>query len=92
MTLLKTATGQPRVVVTGMGAVTPLGLDVQTTWDAMVAGKSGVARITQFDPSRLTTTIAAEVTAGPWRSARRRRRPARSSFSAFGRRRGPSGR
>ncbi len=61
MTLLKTATGQPRVVVTGMGAVTPLGLDVQTTWDAMVAGKSGVARITQFDPSRLTTTIAAEV-------------------------------
>ena len=61
MTLLNTTTGQPRVVVTGMGAVTPLGLDVQTTWDAMVAGKSGVARITQFDPSRLTTTIAAEV-------------------------------
>jgi 3-oxoacyl-[acyl-carrier-protein] synthase II len=44
-----------------MGVVTPLGLDVQTTWDAMIAGKSGVARITQFDPSRLTTTIAAEV-------------------------------
>jgi 3-oxoacyl-[acyl-carrier-protein] synthase II len=61
MSTLHTATGQPRVVVTGMGAVTPLGLDVQTTWDAMIAGKSGVARITQFDPSRLTTTIAAEV-------------------------------
>ena len=61
MSTLHTATGQPRVVVTGMGAVTPLGLDVPTTWDAMIAGKSGVARITQFDPSRLTTTIAAEV-------------------------------
>jgi len=61
MSVLNTATGQPRVVVTGMGVVTPLGLDIQTTWDAMIAGKSGVARITQFDPSRLTTTIAAEV-------------------------------
>ncbi|MGD0122407.1 MAG: beta-ketoacyl-ACP synthase II [Candidatus Limnocylindrales bacterium] len=58
---MNTATGQPRVVVTGMGAVTPLGLDVPTSWEAMVAGRSGVARITQFDPSRLTTTIAAEV-------------------------------
>ena len=61
MTSMKTATGQPRVVVTGMGAVTSLGLDVPTSWEAMVAGRSGVARITQFDPSRLTTTIAAEV-------------------------------
>jgi 3-oxoacyl-[acyl-carrier-protein] synthase II len=61
MTSMKTGTGQPRVVVTGMGAVTSLGLDVATSWDAMVAGRSGVARIAQFDPSRLTTTIAAEV-------------------------------
>jgi 3-oxoacyl-[acyl-carrier-protein] synthase II len=51
----------PRVVVTGMGALTPLGLDVATTWQAMVAGRSGVGPITQFDPSRLTTHIAAEV-------------------------------
>ena len=58
---LDTATGRPRVVVTGMGAVTPLGLDVPTSWAGMIAGRSGVARITQFDPSRLTTTIAAEV-------------------------------
>ncbi len=50
-----------RVVVTGMGVLTPLGNDVQTTWDGLVAGKSGIARITQFDPSRLTTTIAGEV-------------------------------
>jgi len=53
--------GLPRVVVTGMGAVTPLGLDVESTWSGMVAGRSGVGPITQFDPSRLTTRIAAEV-------------------------------
>ena len=52
---------QPRVVVTGMGALTALGLDVATTWDGLVAGRSGVATITQFDPSRLTTHIGAEV-------------------------------
>jgi 3-oxoacyl-[acyl-carrier-protein] synthase II len=52
---------QPRVVVTGMGALTALGLDVATTWDGLVAGRSGVAAITQFDPSRLTTRIGAEV-------------------------------
>ena len=51
----------PRVVVTGMGVVTPLGNDVASTWDAMVAGRSGVGPITQFDPARLTTRIAAEV-------------------------------
>ena len=51
----------PRVVVTGMGALTSLGNDVQTTWDAMVAGRSGIGPITQFDPSRLTTRIAGEV-------------------------------
>jgi 3-oxoacyl-[acyl-carrier-protein] synthase II len=58
---MRTITGQPRVVITGMGAVTALGLDVPTSWAGMIAGRSGVARITQFDPSRLTTTIAAEV-------------------------------
>jgi 3-oxoacyl-[acyl-carrier-protein] synthase II len=44
-----------------MGALTSLGNDVQTTWDAMVAGRSGIGPITQFDPSRLTTRIAGEV-------------------------------
>ncbi len=53
--------GAPRVVVTGMGAVTPLGLDVASSWEGLVAGRSGVGPITQFDPSRLTTRIAAEV-------------------------------
>jgi len=52
---------QPRVVVTGMGALTSLGNDVASTWEGMIAGRSGVGPITQFDASRLTTRIAAEV-------------------------------
>jgi 3-oxoacyl-[acyl-carrier-protein] synthase II len=51
----------PRVVVTGMGAITSLGLDVASTWEGLVAGRSGVGPITQFDASRLTTRIAGEV-------------------------------
>src|SRR4051812_14322180 len=50
-----------RVVVTGMGAVTALGPDVDSTWDGLVAGRSGVRRIGSFDPSRLPSQIAAEV-------------------------------
>ncbi|MDF1536182.1 MAG: beta-ketoacyl-ACP synthase II [bacterium] len=52
-----------RVVVTGTGAVTPLGLDVRSTWESMLAGRSGAGRITKFDPDEagITTTIAAEV-------------------------------
>lgn len=50
-----------RVVVTGMGAITPLGNDVKTTWAGIKAGKSGIGPITRFDPSRLTTRIAGEV-------------------------------
>lgn len=50
-----------RVVITGMGAVTPLGNDVQTTWQALLAGKSGAGQITRFDASQFTTTIAAEL-------------------------------
>ena len=50
-----------RVVVTGMGAVTALGPDVATTWEGLVAGRSGVATITLFDPSRVASRIAAEV-------------------------------
>jgi 3-oxoacyl-[acyl-carrier-protein] synthase II len=53
--------GWPRVVVTGMGAVTPLGLDTASTWDGLTAGRSGIGPITQFDASRLTVRIAGEV-------------------------------
>ena len=50
-----------RVVVTGMGIVSALGSDVASTWDGLVAGRSGVRRIASFDPSRLTSQMGAEV-------------------------------
>ena len=50
-----------RVVVTGMGAVTPLGNDVPTTWERLLAGQSGIARIARIDPSNLDVQIAGEV-------------------------------
>jgi 3-oxoacyl-[acyl-carrier-protein] synthase II len=50
-----------RVIVTGMGAVTPVGLDIATTWDSLVNGRSGVARITRFDPTPYETQIAGEL-------------------------------
>jgi 3-oxoacyl-[acyl-carrier-protein] synthase II len=51
----------PRVVVTGMGILSALGSDVASTWDGLVAGRSGIRRIQAFDPSRLTSQIAGEV-------------------------------
>ncbi|MDE7410582.1 MAG: beta-ketoacyl-ACP synthase II [Paramuribaculum sp.] len=50
-----------RVVVTGLGAITPLGNDVASTWEAAVAGKSGAAPITHFDASLFKTQFACEV-------------------------------
>ncbi|HEX9205994.1 MAG TPA: beta-ketoacyl-ACP synthase II [Candidatus Deferrimicrobiaceae bacterium] len=50
-----------RVVVTGLGGVTPLGVGVRPTWEALLAGKSGMGPITRFDASEFSTTIAAEV-------------------------------
>jgi 3-oxoacyl-[acyl-carrier-protein] synthase II len=52
--------GRRRVVITGMGAVTPLGNDVQTTWQNLCSGMSGAAPITQFDPSGYFVTFACE--------------------------------
>ena len=53
--------GQRRVVVTGLGAVTALGLDVNSTWEALKQGQSGVDRIASFDATNYTTRFAAEV-------------------------------
>jgi 3-oxoacyl-[acyl-carrier-protein] synthase II len=51
----------PKVVVTGVGIVSPLGLDVESSWAAMLAGRSGLTRITHFDPTGFDVQIAAEV-------------------------------
>ena len=50
-----------RVVITGLGAVTPLGNDVPTMWEGLLAGRSGIGPITAFDPAKLEVRIAAEV-------------------------------
>ena len=50
-----------KVVVTGLGAVTPLGLDVATSWQGICAGASGAANIDQFDASAFTTRFSASV-------------------------------
>jgi 3-oxoacyl-[acyl-carrier-protein] synthase II len=53
--------GLRRVVVTGMGAVTPVGLDVASTWDAVVHGRSGIGLVERFDTSDLDVKIGGEV-------------------------------
>lgn len=50
-----------RVVITGLGAVTPLGNDVASTWDQLIAGQSGIATISKFDASVISSQIAGEV-------------------------------
>src|SRR5579884_1299493 len=50
-----------RVLITGLGAVTPLGLDLPTTWSAMLRGQSGVVAVTRFDTTGFPSRIAGEV-------------------------------
>ena len=50
-----------RIVITGIGCVTPLGHDIETVWGALLAGKSGIAPIEHFDASTFPTTFAAQV-------------------------------
>ncbi|HTA63994.1 MAG TPA: beta-ketoacyl synthase N-terminal-like domain-containing protein, partial [Xanthomonadaceae bacterium] len=52
---------QRRVVVTGMGIVSPVGNDLPTAWDNIVNGRSGIGPITHFDTTGFATTIAGEV-------------------------------
>ena len=55
----RASTGR-RVVVTGLGCVTPLGVDVASTWNAAIAGRCGVGQLTRFDPSGFPVRFAAE--------------------------------
>ena len=50
-----------RVVITGMGAITPLGNDVDTFWDALKQGKNGIDKIDRFDVDKFSTQMAALV-------------------------------
>src|SRR5207302_10892051 len=52
---------QRRVVVTGMGALTPVGLDVASTWDSIVHGRSGIAPIQRFETDDLDVRFGGEV-------------------------------
>ncbi len=56
-----TERGERRVVVTGMGAITPIGNDVESFWASLVAGRSGIDRIGSFDPVHVDSKIAGEV-------------------------------
>ena len=75
-----------RVFITGMGAITPVGNDVQTYWQNLLAGKSGAARITQFDTGDMPWNIACEVKdfdAGQYMDRKLTRRTARSTLFAI---------
>ena len=50
-----------RVVITGLGTISPLGQDVTTTWEGLVEGRSAIGPITRFDVSDLRAKVAAEV-------------------------------
>jgi 3-oxoacyl-[acyl-carrier-protein] synthase II len=80
--------GRRRVVVTGVGALTPLGNDAETFWTNLIAGKSGAGPITQFDPAEYAVQFACEVRdfdPSAWidaKSARRMDRYAQLSIAA----------
>ena len=52
---------RPRVVITGMGAISPLGVSVDALWEGLIEGRSGIRRITQFDASEMPCQIAGEI-------------------------------
>lgn len=76
----------PRVVITGLGAITPLGSSVSLLWDGLLRGQSGIRRITQFDASELPCQIAGEIPdfeAGDYMDRKEARRIPRSAQIAL---------
>ena len=74
--------GEPRIVITGMGAITPIGHSVDESWDSLLNGRSGIAPITQFDAHDMTSKIAGEINdfnPKAYMSHKEARRMARSS-------------
>ncbi|MEM7624275.1 MAG: beta-ketoacyl-[acyl-carrier-protein] synthase family protein [Planctomycetota bacterium] len=59
---------KPKIVITGMGWVTPLGHDLETVWAGLLSGQSGVDRTTHFDAATFPTTFSAEVKDYDWRT------------------------
>lgn len=73
-----------RVAITGLGAVSALGVGVPAFWERLIAGRSGVARITQFDPTSYTAQVAAEVPGyDPWTYFDESRQDMLDRFSQF---------
>ena len=68
-----------RVVVTGLGAVTPLGIGVDETWNALINGVSGAGPITLFDASLFKTQFACEVKGSTPQNISTRKKPANST-------------
>src|ERR1043166_48518 len=64
--MLRGFTRPRRVVITGMGCVTPLGIGREAFWNGLVAAKSGIRRIQTFDPSSFPVQIAGEVPSFDW--------------------------
>jgi 3-oxoacyl-[acyl-carrier-protein] synthase II len=58
---MSVANGKTRVVITGIGAITPIGLGIEEFWRGLLAGKSGIDRVTLFDSAPYRTRIAGEV-------------------------------
>ena len=61
MTTLTKANGQKRVVITGIGAISPLGITLDLSWESALKGQSGIVNITKFDASNSTVKFAGEV-------------------------------
>ena len=82
-----------RIVVTGLGLVTPLGTGVDKTWKAICAGQSGIGRITKFDPAGYDAQIAGEVKDfDPAQFIEKKRNQENGCLHPLRRRRRPTGR